>query len=87
MAVLSTLAPTPSSFSTRAHLLALRRSVGVAVVGFAVWVAVLCSSSFRTNAPPKTSQIHEPEWTWSRSIDVKTPGDLQVQRPTSCYVY
>ena len=59
--------------SPRSHLLALRRSVAIAAVGGAVWLAILWSSAIPSPAPTPTLQVKAPEWTYRGASDL-TPG-------------
>ena len=60
-------APAPTRFSTRENLLALRRSIAVAVVGLAVWIALACSAPSQAGGERTSAPIGAPEWTLGRS--------------------
>ena len=78
MAPVSRVARTPAPYSTRAHLLALQRSIAVAVVGLAVWIALACSAPSQAGGDRTRTPAGAPEWTLGKSSSFDT---IRALRP------
>lgn len=85
MAAISDAAP--ASFSGRAHLLALRRSIVVAAAGIAIWIALIGSSSSHPGREMQSTDTGAPSWTYrgASAVDVRPPSSPQARY--SCLLY
>lgn len=84
MAPVSRVAPTPFPISTRAHLVALQRSIAVAVVGLAVWIALACSAPSQAGGARAKTPVGAPEWTLGKSSSFDTIRALRPRSAPTC---